>query len=298
MPIDSPTPRTAFLASERSKYGLSRYAMYHGSIETPFHGLRAMPLERPRDHLHRDELLAEQATFFATKLKPFSAFSHMTALSLHGCPILHDDVLHVTVSAEASRPREQGVVGHRRQAKFSIHTAKGLPVVSPFTALLQSSPMLSELELIVAIDHLINRATRGTTVKLDHLTRLARATSARGVKTLRRALDQARFGAESRYETLLRLELVRRGFTDLQPQFVLHDAAGFVGRFDLVSRKHSSIFEYDGQQHRTNHRQYITDMQRLDRARLLGYRVLRFHFDDFAEGSLAIDAKLAQFGLR
>lgn len=258
-------------------------------------------------------------------MKPHSAFSHVTALALYGCPIVlggavrdevgcggglgrggrvpgdggvwGDELLHVTVPFEASRPRERGVVGHRSRARFSVRQVRGLPVVSPFTALLQSSTMLSELELIVAADHFITQGVGGATVELEQLRRLASETSAGGAKRLRRALEHARVGAESRYETLLRLELVHRGFTDLEPQFVIHDDAGFVGRFDLVSRKRLAIFEYDGQQHRTNHRQYITDMQRLDRARLLGYRVLRFHFDDFTVGSRAIDAKLKQFDL-
>ena len=341
MHIDSPTPRPAFLASERDQYGLSRYAVHRGSVEKPFHGVLALPREHPRRRMYQDELLAERAAFFATKMKPHSAFSHVTALALHGCPIVlggalrdevghggglrgdgvlrgdesrrgggsrgdgvlrrdsvqDDELLHVTVPFEASRPRERGVVGHRSRAAFSVLQVRGLPVVSPFTALLQSSTMLSELELIVAADHFITQGAGGTTVELERLRRLASETSAGGAKRLRRALEHARVGAESRYETLLRLELVHRGFTDLEPQFVIHDDAGFVGRFDLVSRRRLAIFEYDGQQHRTNHRQYITDMQRLDRARLLGYRVLRFHFDDFAVGSRAIGTKLAQFDL-
>lgn len=52
MHIDSPTPRPAFLASERDQYGLSRYAVYQGSVEKPFHGVRALPSEHPRRRMH------------------------------------------------------------------------------------------------------------------------------------------------------------------------------------------------------------------------------------------------------
>ncbi|MBC9927697.1 MULTISPECIES: DUF559 domain-containing protein [unclassified Leucobacter] len=63
-------------------------------------------------------------------------------------------------------------------------------------------------------------------------------------------------------------------------QVDIRDSAGWVGRFDLVSRQHRVIVEFDGDQHRTNKVQYEKDLRRLDRARGAGYAVIRLLASD------------------
>ena len=290
-------PNTPFRRADHARYGLTEHTVDSHRFLRPFPGVRLLRSAHAPEPERYGRTFAN-AHNFAPLLTENDMFSHTTALRLYGCPIVGDDVLHVSVPFGRAPTSIQGVTGHRYRARMARVLVRGLPVVPPVRALLQSAPLLSERELIVAIDHLVcpRRSTSGL-VSLDTVGRSAMESSHRGVRALRRALDHARTGAESRYETLLRLELVSRGFTDLELQVPLKDAAGFVGCFDLVSRSHAAIFEYDGEQHRTDRQQYLSDIDRLDRARYLGWNVLRFHYRDITISPQRITEKLSRANL-
>src|SRR5699024_11316841 len=114
----------------------------------------------------------------------------------------------------------------------------GLPVVDPVTALVQSAAQLSLVELVIAIDHLIcpRFPHRLPIISVADLQKGVASSSRAGVRRVRDACELSRAGAESRYETILRLELSERGFTDLERRVELHDGPGLGGRFDLVPR--------------------------------------------------------------
>jgi len=157
--------------------------------------------------------------------------------------------------------------------------------VPPELALLQAST-LPFRELVVAVDHLIlPQRRRGGRAQIEHgrLTEYLRQATGPGIARVRAACLVARVGAESRYETLTRFELALMGLDELELQVDLHRADGsWYGRFDLVHRLKRKIIEFDGEQHRTDRRQYLRDLQRLEAARAEGYEVLRLHAEDFA----------------
>lgn len=61
---------------------------------------------------------------------------------------------------------------------------------------------------------------------------------------------------------------------------------------DWASR---SVFEYDGEQHRLDRRQYLKDIRRLDRLREAGWRVMRLHWEDLAQPGNAIGLEMLRF---
>jgi very-short-patch-repair endonuclease len=174
---------------------------------------------------------------------------------------------------------------------MTCQSAEGMPIVPPSRALGQAASILSFRELVVAFDHLLNesRSTHRTgglppvdpeAVLREHAGHVS--------KRLRAACQFARFGSESRMETLTRLELARVGLaSSFESQVdVFDDAGDWIGRFDLVDRQRKLIIEYDGEQHRIDRKQYLKDLRRLERARAAGYRVIRLHREDLLERPL------------
>ncbi|WP_156174994.1 MULTISPECIES: hypothetical protein [unclassified Leucobacter] len=151
-------------------------------------------------------------------------------------------------------------------------------------ALLQSAATLPFLELVVALDHLRRprRVSHGASLPESEVNALLLRSRTRGITRLRDAWSVSRHGAESRMESHLHYVLASMGLDDLELQADLYDRSGtWIGRFDQVDRTRMRILEYDGEQHRTDRQQYLRDLTRLDRARDLGYRILRAHAEDF-----------------
>ena len=97
-----------------------------------------------------------------------------------------------------------------------------------------------------------------------------------GKRRAARALDRIRPGAESRPETLLRLLLVEAGLPEPELNVRLFDRLGAeLARVDLLFREFRVVVEYDGDEHRTDTRQFDRDLGRLDDLAARGWRVVR-----------------------
>lgn len=307
-----PTPRNPlppnwgdrpFLTAQAARIGVGANVVRHSRFDRPFHGVRRRG-ESPRARAQPDtpdSQLIRDALAFALLLRDGEAFSHETALVLLGCPIRHHSVrfpVHVTTRWPRRARRAAGVVGHAtRFAWEPVADSRGLPVAPPHFALIQAAERLPLRELVVAIDHLVlpRRGLVGwTPASFTDAWQHLGGRGLAGIGTARRALALARTGAESRMETLLRLILEAYGLAKyFQLQCEIYDKAGFVGRFDLVCKELKLIVEYDGEQHRTDQRQYLRDLRRLDRARAEGYLVLRFHAGEVLRGHRQIAERVA-----
>lgn len=292
--ISETLEQTSFTVAEAQLQGVTRGVLRHARFATGFHGLRAAS---PGEH--RTSGLGEEtrllASWFLPALRPGEAYSHTTALLLLGCPIRCDTTLHVITPGSALRHRRPGVSGHRTVRPFTTVLTHGrLPTVEPARAWVQAAGSLPFRELVVALDSLLNgcgsltRETHsaGESPPVD-LNTLRREVDRSGGRRLRAAMQFARVGAESRMETLTRLQLARVGLAaSFELQVDVHDRTGeWIGRFDLVDRERRLIIEYDGEQHRTSRAQYLKDLRRLERARAAGYRVIRVHADELLSGS-------------
>src|SRR4051812_5976734 len=216
---------------------------------------------------------------YAEIMAPGVFFSHRTAARIHGIPLRGneaDEPLHVTVFQPDRAPRVEGIIGHHaRVESVDVVLRDGLFVVSPAHTLRQLAAQLSVEELVVAGDALV--AGRRPLCTLEELSALLpRSGGRRGVATLREALALVRVGSESPQETRLRLLLVGAGLPEPKLNVDIHDRFGrFVARGDLVYPEHRVVVEYDGDQHRTDRRQYERDVERLEGLGAEDWRVVR-----------------------
>lgn len=253
----------------------------------PHHGVRTV-IHSENDAAHGiADLAKERARGYLPLLRPHEAFSHTTALILMGAPLRVPLDLHVAIPRPHRAARGRNVIGHTSALPFGVDDRiSDFPCVPAELALAQSGGLLSFRELVVAIDHLVcprpAHGARASFSTLRDIETALRAYSGHGIGRARAALSVARVGAESRMESSLHFELARMGIDTLELQADVHDNQGrWIGRFDQVDRVKRRILEYDGEQHRTDRNQYLKDIERLERARDAGYRILRLQKEHF-----------------
>lgn len=88
-------------------------------------------------------------------------------------------------------------------------------------------------------------------------------------------------GSQSPKETWLRLVLIRAGLPRPQTQIMVHDG-GYVplAYIDMGWEDVLVGVEYDGDQHRTDRRQYVKDIKRTELLESLGWRIVRVVAED------------------
>ncbi len=220
-------------------------------------------------------------------LRPGLFFSHATAARLWGCPLPHTltrgSAIHVTATAPTRAPEGRGVIGHQSQPELAATARRyDLPVADASLTFCQLASVLPLDDLIVIGDHLVldpavlDPHDIRPHVTLADLQERVRRFTGRGARLAASAMRLVRQGAESRPETLLRLLLGRAGLPEPEVNPELTDAAGrWLGRADLVYLEWRVIAEYDGDQHRTDTRQYEKDIARFERFVEAGWTVVK-----------------------
>ncbi|WP_395244529.1 DUF559 domain-containing protein [Agromyces sp. MMS24-K17] len=179
--------------------------------------------------------------------------------------------------APAAVPRGRGVIGHRttpgRVIPVSIF---GLPTVSPEDAWCQLAGTLGVRELVVAADSLLRRQAP-ISDREALAAAMERHAGCRGHRRLGAAFGLARPGTDSVPETELRLDLIAHGLPEPAVNATILDRHGRrIAIGDLVYARYRVLVEYDGEQHRTDDRQFGRDVNRLDDLARAGWRVIRF----------------------
>ncbi|MGA3257209.1 MAG: hypothetical protein ABSD32_24605 [Mycobacterium sp.] len=115
---------------------------------------------------------------------------------------------------------------------------------------------------VAAVDAL----TQATELKMADIDLLVdRYSGRRGVRAARAALALVDGGAQSPKETWLRLLLMRAGFPRPQTQIVVRNEWGWREAYlDMGWEDIKVAVEYDGDQHRSDRRQYVKDIRRLE----------------------------------
>jgi hypothetical protein len=123
----------------------------------------------------------------------------------------------------------------------------------------------------------IERDAWGTVAELDVALRAGRR---RGAAALRDALRRIRAGSASRMETWVRLIIVDAGLPEPVIDHDVFDWRGrFVGCVDLAYPHLRIAIEYEGDQHRTDPRQWQRDIEKHEALADLGWRVIRVSRD-------------------
>ncbi len=107
----------------------------------------------------------------------------------------------------------------------------------------------------------------------------------RGIRAARAALALVDGGAQSPKETWLRLLLFRAGFPAVQTQIAVRNEWGWVEAYlDMGWEDIKVAVEYDGDQHRSDRRQYVKDIRRLEMLdQRHGWIVVRVVAEDYPD---------------
>ncbi|WP_350347974.1 DUF559 domain-containing protein [Agromyces sp. G08B096] len=274
-PLPAELSTRAFAVGEALRAGAKEGRLRGRDLARPFHGVR-MPAQEPPTFLERCQ--AKLVT-----MRPGDVFSHATAAALHGIVlprrVREAIVEEIDVAGFAPRaiPRGRGVRGHRlASGGTEVGLLAGLPIVSPEDAWCQLATLVTVRELVVAGDSLLRRhAPRSS---LDALGRaLRRHAGRRGHRALAAAFPLLRANTDSPQETLLRLDLRDAGLPEPRVNYAVTDASGrLIAIADLAYPEYRVMPEYDGDQHRTDDRQYARDIHRHDELAAEGWRAIRF----------------------
>jgi hypothetical protein len=149
----------------------------------------------------------------------------------------------------------------------------GVPVTTPARTALDLACWYPTATAVAAIDALAN----ATEVKMADVELLAgRYPGRRGVERARVSLDLVDAGSQSPKETWLRLVLVQSGLPRPQTQIpVLDEFGDVIAYLDMGWEDVKVAVEYDGEQHRSDRRQYTWDIRRLEKVERRGWILVR-----------------------
>ena len=211
-------------------------------------------------------------TGVARRLPTGAAFSGRTAAWLHGLDLPPCDPIEVTMPESRGSSRRAGAAVCRAAlGTDEIVLRRRLPTTSALRTSLDLGGRTPLTEGVVAADLFLHAEL----VSMDELRNyVAEHPGVKGVARLRRVVGLAEPEAESPMETRLRMLLVNAGLPRPEVQVSIHDASGrFIGRPDLLYRKHCLAIEYDGGNHRDR---MVEDNRRQNGLVGAGYRLLRF----------------------
>lgn len=282
----------ALRTSDALARGATPSRLRRDDVEHPFTGVVGVALDLTT--------VRARCAAFLPLLLDGQAFSHSTALALHGAPLpgwSDAAPLHVSVLFPRTPPRVRGVHGHSLR-RLRIAVLDGLPVAAPEFAWCQSATQLSREDLVAAGDALVTgRRVRG--VRGPGATTLARLTAVadelRGTPGSARiawALSRVRVGVDSRSESLLRLRCARWRLPEPVADHEVIVSGGLALHPDLAYPDARIALEYEGDIHRVDRATWQQDLRRRELFEDAGWRVVRIAASDLFESPDALAARL------
>lgn len=194
------------------------------------------------------------------------------AAALHGSKWAND--LHVVELIHDNWRCPAGIQTYAdRIVHDEIELVAGLPVTSPARTALDFGCWYPTMAAVAGIDSLA-RAVELMEADVELLVR--RYVRRRGIARARHAVGLFDPGAQSPKESWLRVVLIQAGLPRPQTQIpVLDEFGSAVAYLDMGWNDVKVAVEYDGEQHRTDRRQYIWDVRRLEMLERLGWIVVR-----------------------
>lgn len=216
-------------------------------------------------------------------------FSHVTAAELWRLPLplgwgfRSSEPLHVT-RLEGRAIRRPGIVGHVA-SDVGRERIGPIPVVTPLQAWAECAALLRLDDLVAMGDALLAEWSPFPRARLLTLDELAADVAARfrfrGVLRLRAALALVRPNVRSPQETDMRLLFDRAGLPEAELNAEVRDDDNrWLGISDFVYREPRFVVEYEGDHHRTNPKQFMSDIARGERYADAGWRMVRATRDD------------------
>jgi len=269
--IELAAASTPFRSDQAADRGLTRYQLRGKAFSSPFQGVHMSGLANEFVERCRAALLI---------LPTGAVFSDDTAVALMGVPMLAmSQLVHVTAAAGMAQLRRRGMVGHVRDMRGQpVATYQGLPTTTPACTFLHLAARLPRSTLIGLGDAMLRKRV---VTKAELSRELSAHLGRHGSRRARQLLPHLSAAAESVMESALRLLLIDGGLPTPEINVNVYDLFGVhIARADLLYRAQKVIVEYDGDQHRTNRQQFVSDVERLSKLASAGYLVLRFTASD------------------
>ena len=184
-----------------------------------------------------------------------------SAAALHGAKWI--DPTRPAAIIDTNRHAVAGVqTWEERIDDDEIGFVDGIRLTTPARTALDLARRLPLGVAVAAVDALA-QATELKMVDVEFL--LDRYSGRRGMTAARAALALVDGGAQSPKETWLRLLLCRAGLPAVQTQIAVRNEWGWVEAYlDMGWEDIKVAVEYDGDQHRSDRRQYVKDISRLE----------------------------------
>jgi hypothetical protein len=204
-----------------------------------------------------------------------------TAAALHGAKWV-DEYAPVELIGQINHPPPGIIVRRERISGDDVVERDGLPVTTAARTAFDVARYLPRGSAVALLDAL----ARATGVTVDDVSPLpARYRGARGVRRCRASLSLMDSGSQSPKETWLRLLLIDAGLARPTTQIAVLDSDGFaVAYLDMGWEEAMVAAEYDGDQHRTDRRQYVKDIRRAAMLERMGWIVVRVIAEDRPDG--------------
>ena len=213
-------------------------------------------------------------------LGPRATLSHETAARLHGIA-LHDDdgTQRITVPHDRHGRGVPGWSIHRADLPTAdVVVLEELRCTSAVRTLNDVARVLPHREAVCALDS----ALRGRVVTARDL-RPLHSVQGRGARAVRAAVAAADPKSGSMLETLLRVALAEAGLPRPVTQHLVLDHGQEVARVDFCWIAQRLIVEADGFAFHSNRDDYRRDRRRMNDLERLGWRVLRFTWEDITQ---------------
>jgi hypothetical protein len=278
----------SFSTREAVDAGVHLERLRRSDLERPFYGVRSRSV--PTNH-------ADRARSYAPRLAARDFLSHFSAAALWGIPLPStiDPRVHVSRPHGARAIRTTGVIGHHLVVTpAEITEIDGIPVTTPERTWCDLAGWLRLENLVAAGDRAIwHRAPLTTFEQLVEMTN--RHPGRRGRRDRLSALPLLSERADSPPESKLRTRCVLAGLPRPEANPILRGPRGeWIGQPDMAWETYREVLEYEGDGHRTDREQWLTDLARVPRFEDFRWHVNRAGRDDLRNGSRRIIGILAR----
>ncbi|ORA15132.1 hypothetical protein [Mycobacterium arosiense] len=200
-----------------------------------------------------------------------AVISGVAASALHGARWV-DTSAAIELVARSARPQAGLIVRNEVLGADEMTTIRRLPVTSVARTAFDLGRHLPCGLALARLDALMHAAP----FSFEDVAVLAkRHRGARGLRRLREVLPLVDGGAASPKESWLRLLLIEAGFPKPATQIPVNDGWRTLSLLDMGWEEFMVAVEYDGDQHRTDRKQFVKDINRLARLTDMGWIVIR-----------------------
>ena len=221
--------------------------------------------------------------------RPDAVLSHTSAARLWGIPLpLRFDTLrplHISVSPPTRAPAGADVLGHQTaMTAADIAVQDGIAVTTLERTWCDVAPLLTDEDLVSVGDNIL-WYQRDDPASIDSLNAaIARYPSSRRRSRLARLAQFLTDRSDSDPESRLRWRFARAGLPPAEPNLEIFGSDGApIAKCDLAFEDFRVAFDYEGDHHRTDKRQWRKDLRRVPRLQDLKWHHIRGSAQDLAD---------------